>query len=80
MSSMNVSILVSIAFVLDILLQLLAQTMQPESLQSVANAAMDVVNARGSPIDVRLQDIPARVQGIALHGVCHGAVVALTTA
>ena len=41
--------------------------------------AVDAINARGSPIDARLQDIPVRVQEIALHGVCHGAVVALTT-
>ena len=46
----------------------------------MTNAAADAVNARGSPIDVRLQDIPACVQEIAIHGVCHGAVVALTTA
>ena len=42
------------------------------------NAAADAVNARGSPIDARLQDIPTRVQEIALHGVRHGAAVALT--
>ena len=54
--------------------------MQLESLQSAANAAVDVINARGSPIDVRLQDIPARIQEIALHGVRHGAAVALTAA
>ena len=52
--------------------------MQLESLQSAVNAAVDIVNARGSLIDVRLQDIPARIQEIALHGVRHGAVVALT--
>ena len=40
--------------------------------------AADAVNARGSLIDARLQDIPARVQEIALHGVRHGAAVALT--
>ena len=51
---------------------------QLESLQSAVNVAADVVNARGSPIDIRLQDIPARVQEIALHGVRHGAAVALT--
>ena len=45
-----------------------------------ANAAMDAINARGSLIDARLQDIPARVQEIALHGVCHGVSVALTAA
>jgi len=53
---------------------------QLESLQSAANVAADIINARGSPIDVRLQDILACVQDIALHGVHHGAVVALTTA
>ena len=52
--------------------------MQLESLQSAANAAADVVNARGSPIDAHRQDIPARVQEIALHGVRHGAAVVLT--
>jgi len=51
-----------------------------ESLQLAANAAADAVNARGSSIDARLQDVPAHVQEIALHGVCHGASVALTVA
>ena len=41
--------------------------------------AVDAVNARGSSIDAHLQDIPVHVQEIALRGVCHGAVVALTT-
>ena len=45
-----------------------------------ANVVVDTVNARGSPIDTRLQDIPACVQEIALHGVHHGASVALTAA
>jgi len=53
---------------------------QSESLQLAANAAVDTVNARGSPIDARLQDVLVRVWEIALHGVRHGAVVALTTA
>ena len=51
-----------------------------ESLQLAANAAADAVNVRGSPIAARLQDIPARIQEIALHGVRHGASVALTAA
>ena len=42
--------------------------------------AVDAVNARGSLIDVCLQDIPARVQEIALHGVRHGVAVPLTAA
>ena len=54
--------------------------MQLESLQLAANAATDAINARGSLIDARLQDILVRVREIALHGVRHGAVVALTMA
>ena len=54
--------------------------MQLESLQLAANAAVDAINARGSPIDARLQDIPTRIEKIALHGVRHGVAVALTTA
>ena len=53
--------------------------MQLESLQLAVNAAIDAVNARGSPIDARLQDVPICIQEIALHGVRHGAAVALTT-
>ena len=45
--------------------------MQLESFQLAANAAADAVNARGPLIN-------ARVQEIALHGVRHGASVALT--
>ena len=55
-------------------------TAQLESLQLAANAAVDAVNARGSSIDARLQDVPVHVREIALHGVHHGAAVALTTA
>ena len=54
--------------------------MQLESLQLAANAAVDTVNARGPLINARLNDIPTRVQEIALHGVHHGASVALTVA
>ena len=54
--------------------------MQLESLQLAANAAVDAVNARGSLVNARLHDVPARVWEIALHGVRHGAVVALITA
>ena len=41
---------------------------------------MDAINARGSLIDARLRDVSARVQEVTLHGVCHGAAVALTVA
>ena len=54
--------------------------MQLESLQLVVNAAMDAVNVWGSPIAARLQDVPVHVREIALHGVCHGALVALAMA
>jgi hypothetical protein len=50
--------------------------MQLESLQLATNVATDAVNARGSLIDARLQDI----QEIALHGVRHGTSVVLTAA
>ena len=53
---------------------------QLESLQLATNAAVDAVNAQGSLINACLQDILAYVQEIALHGVCHGASVALTAA
>ena len=53
---------------------------QLESLQLVANMATDAVNAQGSLINARLQDILAHVQEIALHGIRHGASVALTMA
>ena len=52
--------------------------MQLESLQLATNAAMDAINARGSLINARLNDVPAYVQEIALHGVRHGVAVALT--
>jgi len=42
--------------------------------------AVDAINARGSLINARLHDVPAHVQEIALHGVRHGAAVALTAA
>ena len=51
-----------------------------ESLQLAANEAVDVINARGSSVDARLQDISVRVQEITLHGIRHDASVALTAA
>ena len=53
---------------------------QLESLQLAANTAVDAVNAWGSLIDARLQDILVHAQEISLHGVHHGASVALTVA
>ena len=54
--------------------------MQLESLQLAANVAVDAINARGSLINARLHDVLACVWEIALHGVRHGAAVALTVA
>jgi len=48
-----------------------------ESLQLVANTAVDAVNAWGPLINARLHDVLARVQEIALHGVRHDTSVAL---
>ena len=53
---------------------------QLESLQLVANAIADAVNARGSLINACLHDVLAYVQEITLHGVCHGASMALAVA
>ena len=52
--------------------------MQLESLQLAVNVAVDAINAWGSLINARLQDILAHVQEFALHDVCHGMSVALT--
>ena len=74
--------MISIIFILIVFLflWLSALTVQLESLHLAANVAVDAVNAWGSLIDSHLHDIPARVQEIALHGVHHGASVALTAA
>ena len=58
-------------------LDLLAQL---ESLRSAIEYAAGFVNARGAMPVVRLYDVPNHVREIALHGVCHGAVVALAVA
>ena len=41
---------------------------------------MGFVNARGTVLVVRLHDIPNHVREVALHGVCHGATMALAAA
>ena len=38
------------------------------------------VNARGAVLLARLHDIPNRVREVALHGLCHGAAMALASA
>ena len=42
--------------------------------------AAGFVNARGAVLVVRLHDIPNRVREVALHGVHHGAAMALAAA
>ena len=50
---------------------------QLENLHLAADHAAGFVNARGAAPVVRLHDIPNRVREVALHGVCHGAAMAL---
>ena len=51
-----------------------------ESLRSAVDHVAGFVNARGAVPVVRLHDIPNRVREVALHGVRHGAAMALVTA
>ena len=51
-----------------------------ESLRSAADHAAGFVNARGTVPVVRLHDIPNHVREVGLHGVHHGAVMALVAA
>ena len=53
---------------------------QLESLCLVVDHAVGFVNARGAVLVVRLHDIPNRVREVALHGVHHGATMALAAA
>ena len=82
MNSRNTLLRFPLSFMLTTLLSLQssALTAQLESLQLAANTAVDAINAQGSPIDARIQDIPAHVREITLHGIRHGAAVALTAA
>ena len=61
-------------------LNLLDLTAQLESLRSAADHTTGFANARGAVTLVRLHDIPNRVREVALHGVRHGAAMALAAA
>ena len=61
-------------------MNLLDLSSQLESLQSATNHAARFVNARGTVLVVRLHNIPNRVRAVALHGVHHGAAMALAAA
>ena len=54
--------------------------MQLKSLQLAVDYATQLVNARGAVLEVCLHDIPNHAREIALHGVRHGAAVALAVA
>ena len=51
-----------------------------KSLQSAAEYAAGLVNARGVVPVIRLYDVLNRVREVALHGVRHGAAMALAVA
>jgi len=53
---------------------------QLENPQLVANLATMAVNAQGPFINAHLHDVLAHVQEITIHGVRHGASVALAMA
>ena len=51
-----------------------------ESLRSATEYAAGFINARGAILVVHLHDIPNHVREVALHGVRHGAAMALAAA
>ena len=53
---------------------------QLESLRSTAEYVAGFVNVRGAVPVVRLYDVPNHVREVALHGVRHGAAMALAVA
>ena len=61
-------------------MNILDLTAQLESLRSATDHEAGFVNARGTVLVVCLHDIPNRVREVALHGVCHGAAMALAAA
>ena len=61
-------------------MNLLDLTAQLESLRSAVKHVVGFVNDRGAIPVVRLHDIPNRVREMALHGVHHGATMALAAA
>ena len=67
-------------FLITLSLNILDLTTQLESLLSAADHATGFVNARGAIPVVRLHDIPNHVREANLHGVHHGAAMALAAA
>jgi len=67
-------------FLITLSLNILDLTAQLESLRSAVDHAAGFVNARGAFPVVCLHDIPNRVREVTLHGVRHGAAMALAAA
>ena len=67
-------------FLITLSLNISDLTAQLESLQSTVDHAAGFVNARGAVPVVRLHDIPNHVREVTLHGVSHGAAMALAAA
>ena len=61
-------------------LNLLDLSAQLEGLRLAAEHAAGFVNTRGAVLVVHLHDVPNYVREVALHGVRHGAVMALASA
>ena len=70
----------SLRLLITLFLNVLDLTAQLESLRSATDHAAGFVNARGAVLVVRLHDISNRVREVALHGVHHGATMALAAA
>ena len=64
-------------FLITLSLNISDLTAQLESLRSAADHAAGFINARAVVPVVRLHDIPNRVREVALHGIHHGATMAL---
>ena len=65
---------------ITLFLNVLDLTAQLESLRSAVDHVAEFVNARGAVPVVRLHNIPNHVREVALHGVRHGAAMALAAA
>ena len=74
------SLILSSRLLITLFLNVLDLTAQLESLRSTTDHAAGFVNARGAVPVVRLHDISNRVREVALHGIRHGAAMALAAA
>ena len=74
------SLILPSRFLITLSLNILDLIAQLESLRSAADHAAGFVNVRGAVPVVCLHDIPNRVRKVALHGVHHGASMALAAA